>query len=437
MAQQIVNIGTANNSGDGESLRSGGDKINDNFTELYSAYSSNVIVVNQVSDFGIIDSTKKYLINGFVDTGSTTINIPDGVKLNLVGLGYILSGLFSTENNYTMFQGNVAGVSDFSVSQLDLKVTGTSSKLFDIKGKTGFEVVRFNSVNFSDCTSIGVIDGFRQGEEFDTGRFGGTPQIEFKGTWLGGYIIDKSLTRFVNDSFTEALFKAGVGLVFNSRFKSDMNLDLGTNGSYLDFSASNFSMSNLLQLQNGIVTRDGSFSLGDTNIIPNITEKQNESLWKGNVGIPNTDKGGVMTVTTEVQTTISTIDEWVDLSGTFTLTKSQHTDNPTNGQLRNNTDNPVDYNLLSEFTIDGSANNVIEMRATVFRDNTSTFDPQDSFSRVIDNNVGGNDLAFFIMFDSFTLNPNDYVKYEVRNTTSTANLTALENQSKYKLQQRN
>jgi len=182
MAQQIVNIGTANNSGDGESLRSGGDKINDNFTELYSAYSSNVIVVNQVSDFGIIDSTKKYLINGFVDTGSTTINIPDGVKLNLVGLGYILSGLFSTENNYTMFQGNVAGVSDFSVSQLDLKVTGTSSKLFDIKGKTGFEVVRFNSVNFSDCTSIGVIDGFRQGEEFDTGRFGGTPQIEFKGT---------------------------------------------------------------------------------------------------------------------------------------------------------------------------------------------------------------------------------------------------------------
>lgn len=37
MAQQIINIGTANNSGDGESMRSGGDKINDNFTELYSA----------------------------------------------------------------------------------------------------------------------------------------------------------------------------------------------------------------------------------------------------------------------------------------------------------------------------------------------------------------------------------------------------------------
>ena len=35
MAQQIINIGSANNSGDGESLRSGGDKINDNFTELY------------------------------------------------------------------------------------------------------------------------------------------------------------------------------------------------------------------------------------------------------------------------------------------------------------------------------------------------------------------------------------------------------------------
>lgn len=36
MAQQLINIGSANNSGNGEGLRSGGDKINDNFTELYN-----------------------------------------------------------------------------------------------------------------------------------------------------------------------------------------------------------------------------------------------------------------------------------------------------------------------------------------------------------------------------------------------------------------
>lgn len=36
MAQQTINIGTSANDGTGDSLRDGGDKINDNFTELYT-----------------------------------------------------------------------------------------------------------------------------------------------------------------------------------------------------------------------------------------------------------------------------------------------------------------------------------------------------------------------------------------------------------------
>jgi microcystin-dependent protein len=37
MAQQIINIGTVPNDGTGDNIRLGGTKINDNFTELYSA----------------------------------------------------------------------------------------------------------------------------------------------------------------------------------------------------------------------------------------------------------------------------------------------------------------------------------------------------------------------------------------------------------------
>lgn len=37
MAQQIINIGTNPDDKTGDTLRDGGDKINDNFTELYSA----------------------------------------------------------------------------------------------------------------------------------------------------------------------------------------------------------------------------------------------------------------------------------------------------------------------------------------------------------------------------------------------------------------
>lgn len=36
MVQQVINIGTTADDGTGDTLRDGGDKINDNFTELYS-----------------------------------------------------------------------------------------------------------------------------------------------------------------------------------------------------------------------------------------------------------------------------------------------------------------------------------------------------------------------------------------------------------------
>lgn len=41
MAQQIINLGGAADDGTGDDLRSGGEKINDNFTELYGLSGSN------------------------------------------------------------------------------------------------------------------------------------------------------------------------------------------------------------------------------------------------------------------------------------------------------------------------------------------------------------------------------------------------------------
>ena len=63
MAQQIINIGGAPNDGNGDTIRDGGDKINDNFTELYEKSIDSAIVVKTSSDFGVIDSTKVYIID--------------------------------------------------------------------------------------------------------------------------------------------------------------------------------------------------------------------------------------------------------------------------------------------------------------------------------------------------------------------------------------
>ena len=48
MAQQIIDLGTSANAGDGDNLRSAMDKTNDNFTEVYTAgpVGSNISITN-------------------------------------------------------------------------------------------------------------------------------------------------------------------------------------------------------------------------------------------------------------------------------------------------------------------------------------------------------------------------------------------------------
>ena len=38
MARQVINTGTVANDGTGDNLRVGGGKVNDNFSELYTAF---------------------------------------------------------------------------------------------------------------------------------------------------------------------------------------------------------------------------------------------------------------------------------------------------------------------------------------------------------------------------------------------------------------
>lgn len=49
MAKQTLDIGTNANDGTGDTLRSGGDKINDNFNELYSTLGGNSIASNGIN----------------------------------------------------------------------------------------------------------------------------------------------------------------------------------------------------------------------------------------------------------------------------------------------------------------------------------------------------------------------------------------------------
>ena len=133
---------------------------------------------------GTIDSTKEYFIDGIIDLGSTQITVPNS-GINLRGYNFDLSGLTSSEDNYTMFvsesiaigSGNFLGVDYF------ISVTGASSKVYDIYDATGFNAFEFTRINYNDCTNLGDIYDYRQGLELGTGRFGGSPSLTLHGLW--------------------------------------------------------------------------------------------------------------------------------------------------------------------------------------------------------------------------------------------------------------
>ena len=118
MAKKIINIGSSPNDGNGDNLRLSFEKTNDNFTEVYDAVDAleqqvgglepleKIIFCTQANKDttlgGVIDSTKEYFLDGIIDMGTTQITVPT-TGMTIRGYSFDLSGLTSSEDNYTMF----------------------------------------------------------------------------------------------------------------------------------------------------------------------------------------------------------------------------------------------------------------------------------------------------------------------------------------------
>ena len=148
---------------------------------------------------GVIDSTKNYFIDGIIDLGTTQITVPP-TGITISGYSFDLSGLTSSEDNYTMFTSPVGGSGGVSISGLLIEVNGTNSKVYDLVDATGFNVVETGRINYENCTSLGELNGYRQGLEVNSGRFGGSPELCLSGTWLGGFRVSTSIVRNLDNA---------------------------------------------------------------------------------------------------------------------------------------------------------------------------------------------------------------------------------------------
>lgn len=381
-----------------------------------------LIRVQNESDFGVIDSDKVYFIDGQI-TLTDSIEIPAG-GIFLRGHGMDISKLIMTDSNSTMFVSAAGGSGNIFIEDMSLEVTGTGSKVYDLTA-TGSPAIELNNVNYNNCSSLGEITSYRQGLERNTGRFGGTPNLILSGTWAGGFLITTSIVRGLTDG-SYALFEEGISFTMASRFKCDMNVDLNSTISLLDFDAANFPNPNTLQLTDMIVTRNGATDASDATLIPNIDETELPSIWTNNIGIPNTYVGIEGKITTEAATTIVTSGTFVDVAGTFTTTKEVHYTLENSNEFTAQASSPREMKVNVNFVIQGGANDEIELKIVIWDDSASTFVDYKSSKRTISNIIGGNDVAYFNFSDRIVVDDNDYVKLVVTNNTDTTNVTAQE-----------
>lgn len=385
---------------------------------------SNRVVVTQASDLsGALDSTKEYFIDGIVNMGAQSIEVPLN-GLNLTGYNFDVSQLVSSVAAYKMFTSPAGGSGNLLGKDYGLDVSGAGSQVYDLTSSTGLDAFEFARINYNNCSSLGTISGYRQGLEVGTGRFGGQPELTLAGTWLGGYFIDTSIVRSLTDG-SYSLFKAGAGFSMSSRFRSNMNIDLPASASFFDFASSNFVNPSTLQVTGVIVTRDGAFDATDSNITPNITESALISDWSNNNGMPNTFEGGSIGVTTESVTTITTPSVFVDIAAAvWTSADLQHFDNPSQGQLRHLGNTPREYKVIADFLLDSSSGDDLTLRVVKWDDSASSFVTVLDQTREVNNFQGGRDLAFFNININTDLDSNDYIKLQVANVSATNNVTA-------------
>lgn len=398
--------------------------FNGMFDDLFGSWASNRVRVSKASDLaGALDSTKEYFIDGVVDMGAQLIEVPAG-GLNLSGYNFDLSRLTSSENDYTMFTSPAGGSGNVIGMDYDISVSGANSQVYDLNAATGFEAFEFTRINYTDCTSLGEISGYRQGLETGTGRFGGAPELILSGTWLGGYFIEASIVRGLTAG-VYSLFKAGSGFSMTSRFRSNQNIDLPVGASFFDFSPSNFVNSSTVQIVNAIITRDGVFNSDDPDLTPNMSAGDLVSSWDGNNGMANTFVGGSMGVSSELVTTISDTGVFVDIAaGSWTSQDLQHFDSPADGQLRHLGSTPREFKVIADFLLDSSSGDDLTLRVTKWDDSEGQFVTVLGQTREVNNFQGGRDLAFFNININTTLDANDYIKLQAANLSTTNDITA-------------
>lgn len=231
----------------------------------------------------ILDSTTTYVIDGTLTllTGEY-VDVPAG-GLTLVGYGFDVSKIQKNVSGQSIYRSPVGGSGNFITK--DIEYNSGVGYVFDIEDSDGSHAIEMNDVNFVGCSSIGIINGYRQFTGTTCGMYGCASGFTLDGAWNGFKLTNTNGFGFGSSA---KLFTAGATLTFTNRFYIDMNISLPTGAVIADFEESNFLSDKLLQVVNCLVKVNGVIDPSFTSsLFSGIDVFSPKCYFSNNIGVKN------------------------------------------------------------------------------------------------------------------------------------------------------
>lgn len=379
----------------------------------------NAIVVNSKEDLLNIDSSKVYIVDGAIDMGTQSVEVPEG-GLSIAGLNgsRATSKLISTENNFTLF--TVAPSGSFSgpvvTQSMTIDISGTNSKVYDLDNDENSHAIDISGVNYENCTSLGDLTSYRQLLLDDVGFIFIEDGITFNGTMSGGIAVLTTIA--IGFPAAATMFKEGASFILNGSIRSDINfLSVDASSVLFDFQESN-------------ISNDGAFSLTNvrtiaTNAIPNVPSSSVKARFRNCSGIDNTYIGGNFTVSSDVATTISTVNTLVKMAGTTTYDDLQWSQANGNNSIESISSLTYDIEVKGTLSFSGGNNDKMGLQIRLWDDSASAYvNVGPRYTATLNGGSGSTRVENLPFFANATLNENDRIEIWIENQTDTTDITA-------------
>lgn len=385
------------------------------FPPAYFTPADSQIIISQPGQLsGMLDSSKLYLIDGIIDMGDQEIIVPEG-GLTLRGLGFDISGLTSSEDNYCLFNKNGSYAGNLILEEMAIEVTGTNSKVFDLDNAENSGAVECVAVNFNDCTSLGELTAYRQFRIANVAFFSILDGLTFSGTWSGGALWSESIALFIGAQVT--LFKRGTNLTFGGSVRCNMNfLSVDATSVF-----SNFLPSNIL--------KDGEmdfldFRSGNNDPLPGFSHANVKARFRDCVGLQNTYPGASYEVTTGATTTISADNTLYKMAGTTTYADEEWFSHTTDNAFVYDSELEEEMEVSFSLSFTGSNNRVVGIQIRQWDDSASSYiDVGPRHTATLNGGGAGLRAENVAGFAYITLNKNDRIEIWVENQTDSNNIT--------------